>query len=88
MAAQTEKIYVLPGDSIDPALIPSHPKHPLRLGPGLRHIPPSEIVATVAGQLVTDGRKNSIWVEFNGGRACYSPFPPSPSPFGRLTSRQ
>ncbi|KAH8662104.1 hypothetical protein BX600DRAFT_465579 [Xylariales sp. PMI_506] len=68
MATSTEKVFVLPGDSIDPSLIPSHPKHPLRLGPGLRHIPPSEIVPTVAGQLVTDRRKNSIWVEYNGGR--------------------
>jgi len=61
-------IYVLPGDSIDPSVIPTHKKHPLRLGPGLRHIPPSEIVPTVSGQLVTDPRKNSMWVEYNGGR--------------------
>ncbi|KAI0894083.1 hypothetical protein F4806DRAFT_473838 [Annulohypoxylon nitens] len=63
-----ERIFVLPGDQIDSSLIPSHPKRPLRLGPGLRHIPPNELVPTVAGQLVTDYRKNSIWVEYNGGR--------------------
>ncbi|KAI0883976.1 uncharacterized protein GGS22DRAFT_166534 [Annulohypoxylon maeteangense] len=65
---QSERIFVLPGDQIDPSLIPSHPKKPLRLGPGLRHIPPNELVPTVAGQLVTDYRKNSTWVEYNGGR--------------------
>ncbi|KAI8957103.1 hypothetical protein F5Y11DRAFT_340821 [Daldinia sp. FL1419] len=63
-----ERVFVLPGDEIDPSLIPSHPKRALRLGPGLRHIPPNELVPTVAGQLVTDPRKNSIWVENNGGR--------------------
>ncbi|KAI1472344.1 uncharacterized protein F4812DRAFT_408559 [Daldinia caldariorum] len=66
--AQSERIFVLPGDQIDPSLIPSHPKKALRLGPGLRHIPPNELIPTVAGQLVTDPRKNSIWVEYNGGR--------------------
>lgn len=59
---------VLPGDEIDPSNIPSHPKKPLQLGPGLRHIPPHTILPTVAGQLVTDRKKNSIWVEYNGGR--------------------
>ncbi|KAK2067328.1 hypothetical protein P8C59_001079 [Phyllachora maydis] len=68
-----EKLIVLPGDTIDPALIPSHPKHPLRLGPGLRHVPPTDIVPTVAGQLVTDARKNSMWIEHSGGRYIPSP---------------
>ncbi|KAH9889189.1 hypothetical protein F4778DRAFT_754338 [Xylariomycetidae sp. FL2044] len=67
----TETVFVLPGDDIDPSLIPTHPKRPLRLGPGLRHIPPNELLPTVAGQLVTDRKKNSIWVEYNGGR--YTP---------------
>ncbi|KAK3395483.1 hypothetical protein B0T20DRAFT_443128 [Sordaria brevicollis] len=61
-------LVVLPGESIDPSLIPTHHKNPLRLGPGLRHIPPSEIVPTVAGQLVVDNRKTSMWIEYNGGR--------------------
>ncbi|KAI1445673.1 hypothetical protein F5Y02DRAFT_386025, partial [Annulohypoxylon stygium] len=65
---QSGRMYVLPGDQIDASIIPSHSKRPLRLGPGLRHIPPNELVPTVAGQLVTDYRKNSIWVEYNGGR--------------------
>ena len=66
---QSERVVVLPGDRIDPSLVPSHPKKALRLGPGLRHIPPNELVPTVAGQLITDNRKNSIWVEYHGGRS-------------------
>jgi exosome complex component RRP40 len=65
-----ETQFVLPGDAIDPGRIPSHKTKALRLGPGLQHIPPSEIVPTVAGQLVTDRRKNSLWVEYGGGRVC------------------
>ncbi|KAK1656099.1 exosome complex exonuclease RRP40 [Colletotrichum phormii] len=60
--------YVLPGDVIDDSLIPSHQKLPLRLGPGLRHVPPRQIVPTIAGKLVTDCKKNSIWVEQTSGR--------------------
>lgn len=60
--------YVLPGDEIDASLIPSHQKLPLRLGPGLRYVPPQQVVPTVAGKLVTDRKKNSIWVEQTGGR--------------------
>ncbi|KAG6038776.1 hypothetical protein E4U41_003708 [Claviceps citrina] len=61
-------VFVLPGDSIDPHLIPSHPKKPLRLGPGLRHIPPNQVVPTLAGQFVTDRPKNAIRVETSHGR--------------------
>ncbi|EMR66635.1 hypothetical protein MGN70_013102 [Eutypa lata] len=68
MATETQRPFVLPGESIDHTHIPSHPKKALRLGPGLRHIPPNELVPTVAGQLVTDPKKNSIWVEYHGGR--------------------
>ncbi|PQE31867.1 Exosome complex component RRP40 protein [Rutstroemia sp. NJR-2017a WRK4] len=60
--------FVLPGDHIDPALLPSHPTLPLKLGPGLRHAPPNTVVPMVAGQLRTDARKNAIWIEFNAGR--------------------
>lgn len=66
--SSAEAPVILPGDTIDPSHIPSHPKKALQLGPGLRHIPPSTILPTVAGQLVTDRRKNSLWVEYNGGR--------------------
>jgi Exosome complex exonuclease Rrp40 N-terminal domain len=65
MATET---FVLPGETLDPTALPSHPKLPLKLGPGLRHIPPNTITPTVAGQLCTDKRKNAVWVEFNGSR--------------------
>lgn len=64
----SEPVFVLPGDRIDPSLIPSNPKKPLRLGPGLRHVPPSDILPTLAGQLVTDRQKNAIRVETSNGR--------------------
>lgn len=67
MATET---FVLPGDRLNSELLPSHPKLPLKVGPGLRHIPPSTIVPTVAGRLCTDTRKNAVWVEYNGGRVC------------------
>ncbi|KAI9050267.1 hypothetical protein LZ554_005435 [Drepanopeziza brunnea f. sp. 'monogermtubi'] len=65
MATQT---FVLPGQHLDPESLPSHPKLSLKLGPGLRLLPPSTITPTVAGHLCTDARKNAVWVEFNGGR--------------------
>ncbi|CEJ91259.1 Putative Exosome complex component RRP40 [[Torrubiella] hemipterigena] len=65
MASET---FVLPGDSINPSLIPTHPKKPLRLGPGLRHVPPSGIIPTVAGEVVTEHQKNAMRVENAGGR--------------------
>lgn len=68
----TTETFVLPGDHLDPELLPSHATLPLRLGPGLRHIPPDTITPTVAGQLHTDARKNAVWVEFNGGRVSLS----------------
>ncbi|KAG6015139.1 hypothetical protein E4U43_005655 [Claviceps pusilla] len=64
----SEPVFVLPGDHIDSNLIPSHPKKPLRLGPGLRHVPPSHVLPTLAGQLVTDWSKNAIRVETSHGR--------------------
>ena len=70
MASET---FVLPGDQIDPSLIPSHPKKPLRLGPGLRHVPPNDIVPTLAGQVVTDHHKNAIRVETSSGRVGFNP---------------
>ncbi|EFY93142.1 exosome non-catalytic core subunit rrp40 [Metarhizium acridum] len=64
----SEPVFVLPGDHIPPDLVPSHPKKPLRLGPGLRHVPPNDVVPTLAGQLVTDRPKNAIRVETSHGR--------------------
>ena len=64
----TSRPFVLPGEALAPSQIPTHPKRALRLGPGLRHIPPSSIVPTVAGQVVADNKKTAVWVEYNGGR--------------------
>ncbi|KAK2608671.1 exosome non-catalytic core subunit rrp40 [Conoideocrella luteorostrata] len=63
-----DPVFVLPGDHIDPDLIPSHPKKPLRLGPGLRHVPPNDVLPTLAGQFVIDRPKNAIRVENSEGR--------------------
>jgi hypothetical protein len=61
---------VLPGDEIPAHILPTGTgkRKTLKLGPGLRHIPPSTVVATVAGALVTDNKKNAASVEFNSGR--------------------
>merc|ERR1712000_766654 len=67
-AMATEPVIVLPGDEIDESYIPSHPKKPLRLGPGLQHSPPDDIIPTIAGQLATDHQKNAIRIETSGGR--------------------
>lgn len=67
----SEPVFVLPGDHISPDLIPSHPKKPLRLGPGLRHVPPNDVVPTLAGQFVTDRPKNTIRVENSHGRVLF-----------------
>jgi exosome complex component RRP40 len=80
----TERQFVLPGDPIDHDLIPKHQNRPLKLGPGLRFIPPSQVVPTKAGELVADARKNSIWVDHPGGRVRDSPSNP-PRLLTRLT---
>ena len=61
---------VLPGEVISPGTlpVPSNPSAPLKLGPGLRHVPPSTITPTLAGALSMDHKKNAIWVENNSGR--------------------
>ncbi|KAK3077714.1 hypothetical protein LTS18_009495, partial [Coniosporium uncinatum] len=59
---------VLPGDVISQTALPQSTKRALTLGPGLRHTPPSTIIATAAGSLSTDPKKNALWVETNGGR--------------------
>ncbi|MCJ1454459.1 exosome non-catalytic core subunit rrp40 [Mycoblastus sanguinarius] len=72
MATET---LVLPGETISSEVlpIPSNPSIPLKLGPGLRHLPPSTITSVVAGPLRIDQKKNAIWVENNSGR--YIPQP-------------
>ncbi|KAK1750293.1 hypothetical protein QBC47DRAFT_394434 [Echria macrotheca] len=66
--AATDRIIVLPGDTIDPAVIPTPRRNAIRLGPGLRHVQATNsIVPTVAGQLITDHGKGSMWVESSTG---------------------
>ena len=64
------KTLVLPGETISPDIlpIPTNPNLLLKLGPGLRHVPPSTITSTIAGPLCVDQKKNAIWVENNSGR--------------------
>ncbi|KAL8731697.1 MAG: hypothetical protein Q9181_004218 [Wetmoreana brouardii] len=69
MAAQTLGL-MMPGETLteDILPVPSNPSLPLKLGPGLRHHPPSIVITTAAGPLWVDKKKNAIWVENNGGR--------------------
>ncbi|KAB5528858.1 hypothetical protein GE09DRAFT_975000 [Coniochaeta sp. 2T2.1] len=72
--AATEATIVLPGDTIDASLIPiSNKKRPLRLGPGLRHVPSDTLQSTVAGELITDPKKNTMYIEYNSRRYIPSP---------------
>ncbi|KAL8958828.1 MAG: hypothetical protein Q9193_004189 [Seirophora villosa] len=72
MAIQT---LVMPGEVLsgDILPIPSNRSVALKLGPGLRHIPPSTVTTTLAGPLCVDRKKNAVWVENNRGR--YIPQP-------------
>lgn len=59
---------ILPGQIISPSELPPLKKNVLTLGPGLRHVPPSNIVATAAGTLSKDARKGAVWLETDGRR--------------------
>ncbi|KAI4175145.1 MAG: hypothetical protein LQ343_001906 [Gyalolechia ehrenbergii] len=67
MATQT---FVMPGEVLSEDVLPapSNPSAPLKLGPGLRHTPPSTVTTTLAGPLCVDRKKNAIWIENNSGR--------------------
>ncbi|KAI9846020.1 MAG: exosome non-catalytic core subunit rrp40 [Thelocarpon superellum] len=62
--------FLLPGDNVSPHWlpIPTNPSVSLKLGPGLRHIPPDTITPVVAGEVCVDAKRNAIWMEHNGGR--------------------
>lgn len=66
--------FVIPGDIIpsEDLPIPSSASKLLKLGPGLRHTPPSTISAVLAGPLYIEPTKNAIWVENNSGRVMIS----------------
>lgn len=73
-STETEKVFVLPGDTIDRSLIPeSTNKRPLRLGPGLRHVPPDTLQPTIAGELVTNPKKKSMFIDYNSRRVYLLP---------------
>jgi exosome complex component RRP40 len=63
-------LFVFPGDSIPAEILPtsSNPSVALKLGPGLRHIPPETITAQVAGEVYIDTKKNAVWIEGSNGR--------------------
>lgn len=60
---------VLPGDIISPESLPTPLNgKPLKLGPGLRLVPPSTVTAVLAGSLIVHHKKNAVWVENVSGR--------------------
>jgi exosome complex component RRP40 len=55
---------LLPGATIPAISVPQPSKNKsITLGPGLRHIPPSTILATTSGTLAVDTRKSALWLE-------------------------
>ena len=66
--------FVLPGDKILPEAfpLPSNPSAALKLGPGLRYVPPSTITPVLAGPLRVDHKKNAMWVENSNERVRWS----------------
>ncbi|KAG8952876.1 exosome non-catalytic core subunit rrp40 [Tulasnella sp. 424] len=77
--------FVLPGD---PVPIPPTPGKPLKLGPGLLHVPNDDgsdvVIATKAGVLGTNKKRKELWVESNATR--YVPAPQE-SVVGIITNR-
>jgi len=61
----TERTYVVPGEILDRALLPLSS---LKLGPGLRHLPPNSLTPIVPGQFISDEKKSAIWIENDPGR--------------------
>ena len=59
---------LLPGDIISSDDLPTSPNSPLKIGPGLRLVPPSSITAVLAGSLFIDRKKNAVWIENTSGR--------------------
>jgi exosome complex component RRP40 len=66
----TDVSILLPGDPIPPSALPTS-KKALKIGPGLHHIHPSTLRASIPGTIATDNKKNAIWLEYEGGR--YTP---------------
>lgn len=74
-ATTTTTTILLPGDAVPADALPTGTgkRKTLKLGPGLRHIPPDVVVATVGGALATDSKKNAASVEYNSGRVRPTP---------------
>lgn len=70
IAVTMARTFVMPGEvlSEDVLPIPSKPSAALKLGPGLRHTPPSTVTTALAGPLCVDRKKNALWIENNSGR--------------------
>jgi exosome complex component RRP40 len=68
----TDVSILLPGDPIPSSLIPTT-KKALKIGPGLTHIHPSTLLASIPGTLASDPKKNAIWLEYSGGGQRYVP---------------
>lgn len=69
---------LLPGDLVAPEALPQQKgSKALTIGPGLQFAPPSTIKANAPGSLLSDGRKNALWLENNGvGRVQHTRFRP------------
>lgn len=58
---------VLPGDPL-PHLPTPQKQRPIKLGPGIAHVPPAEIIPSRAGEFNVDEKKYAVWIESNGKR--------------------
>jgi exosome complex component RRP40 len=59
---------LLPGEAVPSDSLPKSKKGTLTLGPGLRHIPPTNITATTLGSVAVDNKKSAVWLESTNGR--------------------
>lgn len=66
--AMATSIMLMPGDEVSGEMLPQSSNRTLTLGPGLRHELPATVIATRAGELCSDSRKNALWIEGNKGR--------------------
>ena len=76
---------LLPGDVVPENTLqrPSNSSAPLKLGPGLRHIPAATITPILAGELCVDRNKNALWVEHSGGKVSSSQAMSSAGDYGQ-----
>ena len=60
----------LPGDAIPRENLPTsdNPSVPLKVGPGVRFIPPDRVTPVIVGDWEIDHKKNVVYVENGRGR--------------------